>query len=55
MLHLAKFINTSNTLVIRTADTDILVITLCNLPKLFQGLKEWLEVGLTSHESKSWI
>ena len=35
----AKFINAPNTLVIRTADTDILVITLCNMPKPFQGLK----------------
>ena len=43
----AKFINAPNTLVIGTVDTDILGITLCNMPKLFQGLKAWLEVGLT--------
>ena len=55
MLFHAKFINAPNTLVIRTADTDILVITLCSMPKLFQGLKAWLEVGLTSNKPMSWI
>ena len=46
MLFHAKFINAPNTLVIRTVDADILVISLCNMPKLFQGLKAWLEVCL---------
>ena len=39
MLFHAKSINAPYTVVIRTADTDVLVITLCNLPKLSQGLK----------------
>ena len=49
MLFHAKFINAPNTLVIRTVDADILVISLCNMPKLFQGLKAWLEVCLPSN------
>ena len=44
MLFHAKFINAPNALVIRTVDADILVISLCNMLKLFQGLKAWLEV-----------
>ena len=51
----AKFINALNTVVIRTADTDILVITLCNKPKLHQGLKAWLEIGLTSNITLRYI
>ena len=31
----AKFINAPNTILVGTADTDILVITICNTPKLF--------------------
>ena len=42
----AKFINAPNTIAIRTAAIVILVITIWNIPKLFQGLKAWLEVGL---------
>ena len=49
MLFRAKFISAPNTLVKRTVDTDILVITLCNKPKLFQRLKARLEVQLTSN------
>ena len=49
MLFRAKFISARNTLVKRTVDTDILVITLCNKPKLFQRLKARLEVELTSN------
>ena len=37
MLFHARFINAPNTLAIRTADTDTLVIVLCNMPKLFPG------------------
>ena len=48
MLSQVKFIKATNALVIRTADTDILVITLCNMPKSFSGVKAWLEVGLAS-------
>ena len=39
MLFHAKSINAPNTVVIRTAHTDVLIITLCNLSKLYQGLK----------------
>ena len=35
MLFHTKFIYAPNTLVIRAVDTDILVITLCNMPKPF--------------------
>ena len=31
---------------IKTIDTDISVIILCNMPKLFQGLIAWLEALL---------
>ena len=55
MLFDAKFINAPNALVIRTVDTGILVITLCNMPKLFQGLKVWLDVGLTSNNTLRYI
>ena len=55
MLFHAKFINAPNTLVIRTDDTDVLVITLCNMPKLFEGLKTWLEVGLPSNNTLRYI
>ena len=55
MLSHAKFINAPNTLVIITPDTIILVITLCNMPKLFQRLKAWLEVGLTSINTLRYI
>ena len=55
MLFHAKFINAPNTLVIITTDTIILVITLCNMPKLFQRLKAWLEVGLTSNNTLRYI
>ena len=55
MFFYAKFINAPNTLAIRIVDTGILVITLCNMPKLFQGLKAWLEVGLTSHNTLRYI
>lgn len=48
MLFNAWFKSRPNTLVINTADTDFLVITLWNTPKVFQGLKAWLEIGLTS-------
>ena len=51
MLFHAKFINAPNTLAIRTVDADILVISLCNMPKLFQGLKAWLEVCLPSNNT----
>ena len=39
MLFHAKSINAPNAVVIRTAHTDVLIITLCNLSKLYQGLK----------------
>ena len=55
MLSHDKFINAPNTLVIITPDTIILVITLCNMPKLFQRLKAWLEVGLTSINTLRYI
>ena len=66
MLFNARFINAPNDLVIRTADTEIVVITLWNMPKLFQELKASLEVDLTSNKytvlykcernkQKSWI
>ena len=48
LLH-AKFVNTPNTHVIRTVDTGILVITLCIMPNLYEGLKGWIEFGLTSN------
>ena len=44
MLFHAKSINAPNTLVIRTADRDVSIVTLCNLLKLYQGLKVWLEI-----------
>ena len=47
MLFNARFKSGPTALVINTADTDILVITLCNMPKAFQGMKSWIEVGLT--------
>ena len=49
MLFHAKFVNTPNTHVIRTVDTGILVITLCIMPNLYEGLKGWIEFGLTSN------
>ena len=55
MLFHAKFINAPNTPVIRPVDTDILVITLCNMPKLCSGLKAWLEVGLTSNNTLRYV
>ena len=55
VLFRAKFINAPNTLVVRTVDTDILVITLSNMPKLFQGLKAWLEVGLLSRNTLRYL
>ena len=55
MLFHAKFINAPDTLALRTVDTDILVITFCNKPKLFLGLKAWLEVGLTSNNTLQYI
>ena len=55
MLFHAKSINAPYKVVIRTADTDVLVITLCNLPKLYQGLKVWLEVDLTSNNTLPYI
>ena len=51
----AKFINAPNALAIRTAATDISVITIFIMPKLFQGLKAWLEVGLTSNNTLGYI
>ena len=39
MLFHAKSINAPNIVVIRTAHTDVLIITLCNLSKLYQDLK----------------
>ena len=53
MLFNAWFKSRPNTLVINTADTDFLVITLWNTPKVFQGLKAWLEIGLTSDKYTS--
>ena len=47
MLFHAKALSVPYAVVIRTADTDVVVITLCKMPKLCQCLKVWLEVGLT--------
>ena len=55
MLFHAKLINSPNTLVKRTADTDILVITLGHISKPFQGLKSWLRVGLTANNTLRYI
>ena len=55
MLFHAKSLNAPNAGVIRTADTDILIITLCNLPRLYKGMKLWLEVGLTSNNTLRYI
>ena len=55
MLFHAKLINAPNTLVIKAADKDILVITLHTLPKYFQRLKAWLEVDLTSNYTLSYV
>ena len=55
MLFHAKSRNVPNTVVIRIAETEVLIITLCNLPKLYQGLKVWLEVGLTSNNTLRYI
>ena len=43
----AKFIKAPNTLVTRTVDTDILVITLCNMPELGLISNKLPKVGLT--------
>lgn len=53
MLFHAKFVNTPNTHVIRAVDTGILVNTLCIIPNLFEGLKAWIEFGLTSNNTLS--
>ena len=54
MLFNARFKSGPTALVINTADTDILVITLCNMPKAFQGMKSWMEVGLTLNKDTAW-
>ena len=50
-----KSLNTPNAGVIRTADTNILIITLRNLPRPYEGMKLWLEVGLTSNNTLRYI
>ena len=55
MLFHAKLINSPNTLVKRTSDIHILVITLGNMSKPFQGLKPWLRVGLTANNTLRYI
>ena len=55
MLFNARFKTGPTALVINTADTDILIITLCNMPKVFQGMKSWMEVGLTSNKDTAWL
>ena len=55
MLFHAKPLNAPNAGVIRTADTDILIITLCNLPRLYKDMKLWLEDGLTSNNTLRYI
>ena len=36
-------------------DADVLVIIPCSLPRLYQGLKFWLEFGLTSNNTLRYI
>ena len=36
-------------------DADVLVIIPCSLPRLYQGLKLWLEFGLTSNNTLRYI
>ena len=55
MLFHAKLRNSPNAHVKRTADTDILFITLGNMSKPFQALKSWLRVGLTSNNTLRYI
>ena len=49
MLFHAKFINAPKNMSYEQ------LITLCNIAKLFQGLKAWLEVGLTSNNTLRYI
>ena len=55
MLFHVKSINAPNTVLIKTADTYILVITLYKMPKLYQDFEVWLEVGLTSNNALRYI
>ena len=55
MLFHVKSINAPNTVLIKAADTYILVVTLYKMPKLYQDLKVWLEVGLTSNNTLRYI
>ena len=48
MLFHAKTIAEPKNVVVRTADTDVLIIALYNIPILHTGAKLWLEVGIGS-------
>ena len=55
MLFHAKSIAAQKKVVIRTADTDVLIIALCNFPKLHSGMQLWLEVGLYTQNTLRYI
>ena len=55
MLFRTKSINAPNIVAKRTADTDALVNTLCNMPKLYPSLKVWLEVGITLNNTLRYV
>ena len=55
MLFRTKSISAPNIAAKRTADTDALVNTLCNMPKLYQSLKVWLEVCITLNNTLRYV
>ena len=54
LFHLSKLASPSN-IVIRTVDTDVLVIALGELHKLEDGKQVWMETGITSKNTLRYI